>query len=307
MDYSLINQIDRYIKYCKTQKYLSPKTIDAYKTDLYQFATVIGSVNVEMVGKEEIEKYVSYIRLTYLPRTTKRKLASIKAFFNYMEYNYYIKSNPFKIIRIRIKEPVILPKTIPISDVKLLLQSIYHCMSTGSTLFQRQSAMCAAAVIELLFCTGIRVSELCSLRICDVNLTEGFILIHGKGSKERIVNISNTSVLTLLRDYSLLFSSNNPVTTPFFINPNQKPINDQAIRRIIKKYCDIAGINEHITPHMFRHTFASSLLDADVDIRYIQSMLGHSSIKTTEIYTHVSTYKTRVILENKHPRNQFNL
>ena len=94
---------------------------------------------------------------------------------------------------------------------------------------------------------------------------------------------------------------------PFFVNPNGTPVSDQSIRRMLRKYCKLANINLHITPHMFRHTFATSLLDADVDIRYIQEMLGHSSITTTEIYTHVSTAKQTDILTNKHPRKDFRL
>ena len=164
-----------------------------------------------------------------------------------------------------------------------------------------------AAIIELLFMTGIRISELCSLSNNSINLHTGTILIYGKGDKERRLQITNANVLSILKKYK----SNVPFCpdpyAPFFINQNGTPISDQSIRRMLRRYCNLANINLHITPHMFRHTFATSLLDADVDIRYIQEMLGHSSITTTEIYTHVSTAKQTDILTNKHPRKDFRL
>ena len=164
-----------------------------------------------------------------------------------------------------------------------------------------------AAIIELLFMTGIRISELCSLRNNSINLHTGTILVYGKGDKERCLQITNPNVLSILSKYKSSVPFCPDPYAPFFVNQNGTPVSDQSIRRMLRKYCKLANINLHITPHMFRHTFATSLLDADVDIRYIQEMLGHSSITTTEIYTHVSTAKQTDILTNKHPRKNFRL
>ena len=161
------------------------------------------------------------------------------------------------------------------------------------------------AVIELLFATGIRISELCSLHAADVNLYDRTLLIYGKGSKERRLQIGNENVVQILMEYKNAFLSEIQDCNHFFVSQTGDALSDQSVRRMIKKYSSLAGIELHITPHMFRHTFATSLLEADVDIRYIQEMLGHSSINITEIYTHVAMAKQRDILTTKHPRKDF--
>ena len=201
--------------------------------------------------------------------------------------------------------PVILPKTIPLPTIELLLSSIYHQYSYAATDFQRKNALRDAAVIELLFATGIRISELCSITPDDINLSNRTLLIFGKGSKERLLQIGNDDVVHTLLEYRKCYLPDIKRTNRFFVNQAGRPLSDQYVRRTIRKYCSLASIDMHITPHMFRHTFATSLLEADVDIRYIQEMLGHSSIHITEIYTHVSTAKQRDILMNKHPRKDF--
>lgn len=256
---------------------------------------------------QSIETYISSLHTLYKPRTVKRKIASIKAFYHHLEYRDIISITPFAKLQTRFREPLILPKTIPLHTIEQLLTEIYTQHSNAGTPYQKMHTLRDAAIIELLFMTGIRISELCSLSNNSINLHTGTILIYGKGDKERRLQITNVNVLSILKKYK----SNVPFCpdpyAPFFINQNGAPVSDQSIRRMIRRYCKLANINLHITPHMFRHTFATSLLDADVDIRYIQEMLGHSSITTTEIYTHVSTAKQTDILTNKHPRKDFRL
>lgn len=146
---------------------------------------------------------------------------------------------------------------------------------------------------------------MCNLKISDIELYDATIRIYGKGSKERMIQIGNKDVLLILEKYETEYSSQIEKVGYFFVNPNATQLSDQAVRRMIKKYCILASIDLHITPHMFRHTFATSLLEADVDIRYIQEMLGHSSITVTEIYTHVALSKQKDILTTKHPRKNF--
>ena len=153
----------------------------------------------------------------------------------------------------------------------------------------------------------MRISELCELSVNNVDMLDRTILIFGKGSKERIIQIGSNDVMNILEQYKTCFETQINQSEYFFVNQNGTPMSDQSVRRMINKYVDMAGISQHITPHMFRHTFATSLLENDVDIRYIQEMLGHSSIETTEIYTHVSTDKQRKILETKHPRKNFKI
>lgn len=244
--------------------------------------------------------------LSAQPKTVRRKIASLKAMFHYFVYKELITHNPFSKMQIRFREPVILPKTIPLHTVEYLLKIIYSQQTNANTAYQRKNAIRDAAVCELLFATGMRICELCSLSVSDVNIQDGTILIYGKGSKERRLQLGNKDVITTLKNYKDKFSAEIASCHYFFVNQSGRPLSDQTVRRMISKYTELASIDLHITPHMFRHTFATSLLEADVDIRYIQEMLGHSSINITEIYTHVAVSKQRDILTTKHPRKDFN-
>jgi len=202
---------------------------------------------------------------------------------------------------------VILPKTIPLHIVETFLSTIYKQHQNAKTEYQKRNALRDAAVTELLFATGIRISELCSLKDSDVNLYDGIVLIYGKGDKERRIQIGNEAVIDILKEYRNSFCTQIQSCNHFFANQAGKALSDQAVRRMINKYTALASIGLHITPHMFRHTFATSLLEADVDIRFIQEMLGHSSINVTEIYTHVTVAKQKDILTTKHPRKDFHI
>lgn len=301
----LQTHITNYLLYCQYQKRLDSKTLKAYQIDLRQFSEFINISNPENISSPVLETYISSLHQLYKPKTVKRKIASIKAFFRYLEYKEIIALNPFNRLHIKFREPTHLPKTIPLSVIELFLSAIYAQRFQAPTAYQRQNALRDAAIIELLFATGMRISELCSLKTSDVNLTEKSILIYGKGSKERRMQIGNDDVLQILTEYRNIFHKNRKSSEFFFINQDSSPVSDQTVRRMINKYVALAAIDIHITPHMFRHTFATSLLEADVDIRYIQEMLGHSSINITEIYTHVAMSKQRDILTTKHPRKFF--
>ena len=302
---SIKAHIRNYLEYCKSQKCLDAKTLKAYRIDLRQFSEQISNINITEITSEILEQYVSQLHEQYKPKTVKRKIASVKALFHYLDYKEIINTNPFSKILIHFREPVKLPKTIPLHNVETFLYTIYKQCRNARTPYQRRNALRDIAVAELLFSTGMRISELCSLKVNDVNLYDGTILIYGKGSKERRIQIGNESVIKILAEYNDDFCSERQSCTNFFVNQSGKALSDQSIRRMINKYTSLASIEQHITPHMFRHTFATSLLEADVDIRYIQEMLGHSSINITEIYTHVTVAKQRNILATKHPRKDF--
>ena len=299
--------IEDYLEFCRTQKRLDAKTLKAYRIDLKQFTGKTSSQNVMEITTDTIEGYIATLHQHYKPKTAKRKIASTKAFFHYLEYKELIDRNPFNKIQVRFREPVILPKTIPLHTLETFLAAIYSQHRNAKTDYQKRNALRDAAVAELLFATGMRISELCSLKYDDVNLYDGSILIYGKGNKERCIQIGNDAVIQILEEYRNDFREAIKKCNHFFANQSGTSLSDQAVRRMIKKYSSLAAIELHITPHMFRHTFATSLLEADVDIRYIQEMLGHSSINITEIYTHVTMSKQRDILTTKHPRNHFKI
>ncbi len=299
--------IKNYLEYCKSQKCLNEKTLKAYQIDLRQFSEQNPNINITEITSNILEQYITKLHQQYKPKTVKHKIASVKALFHYLDYKEIISHNPFNKILIHFREPVILPKTIPLHIVETFLSTIYKQRENAKTPYQRRNALRDIVVAELLFSTGMRISELCSLKVNDVNLYDGTILIYGKGSKERRIQIDNESVLNILTEYNEYFCSERQFCTNFFVNQSGKALSDQSVRRMINKYTSLASIEQHITPHMFRHTFATSLLEADVDIRYIQEMLGHSSINITEIYTHVTVAKQRNILATKHPRKDFSL
>lgn len=299
--------IKNYLEYCDMQKRLDEKTLKAYRIDLRQFSEQICTAKVTEVNSNILENYIATLHQQYQPKTVKRKIASLKSFFHYLEYKDFISQNPFNRIHVHFREPAKLPKTIPLHTIEQFLTTIYTEHQNARTDYQKQVTLRDAAVVELLFASGMRISELCALQVQDVNLQDGTILIYGKGDKERRIQIGNKSVIQALETYRSHFNIEMNQCHHFFVNPNGTPLTDQTVRRRICKYSELANIKQHITPHMFRHTFATCLLEADVDIRYIQEMLGHSSINITEIYTHVAVAKQRDILLSKHPRKDFKI
>ena len=304
---TLETNIQRYLLYCEEQKRLDDKTLKAYRIDLTQFNQLVETNEITKLNVDVLEKYIATLHQTFKPKTVKRKIASAKAFFHYLEYKDIIQINPFHKIQIRFREPVILPKTIPLSTMEQLLITMYEVLDNATSTYKKRKALLDVAIVELLFSTGTRISELCKLRAGDIDITNNTILIYGKGSKERRLQIANVSVANILNRYYHCYEKEISATGYFFSNKSGQALSDQYVRKMLKKYSSLAGITMHITPHMFRHTFATSLLESDVDIRYIQEMLGHSSINITQIYTHVTMAKQNDILKNKHPRKDFRI
>lgn len=296
---TLKTQMANYLSFCQSNKRLDPKTIKAYRIDLTQFANQLSkktTSDLSRITPDIINSYIATLHQTYKPKTVKRKIASLKAFITYLVENEVVSHNPFTKVRTKFREPVQLPKTIPLPTIELLLSSLYSYHHTAKTDYSRRSSLQAIAIIELLFATGIRISELCSIKTEDIDLVNCRLKINGKGKKERLLHIGNEACIAALNRCKDAFAIDIANSGLFF------PVSDQAVRRMLRKCCRIAGIDAHITPHMFRHTFATSLLEADVDIRYIQEFLGHSSIAITEIYTHATLRKQREILGTLHPR-----
>jgi integrase/recombinase XerD len=291
-----------YLAYSEYQKKLSAKTIKAYTIDLEQFRRYIESGTIPV--KKEITAYIMYLHKVYSPRTVKRKIASIRAFFNHLEFEEILNENPMKKIRTKFQIPQPLPRTISLTVVEDILRLVYQELKQARTVYAKNATLRNVAMIELLFATGLRVSELCSLNANYIDLEKGSVLIMGKGSKERVLQIGNQEVLSILQRYAEENASQIRETGCFFVNRLLSRISEQSVRFLIKRLCAKAAISQNITPHMFRHTFATLLLEEDVDIRYIQRMLGHSSILTTQIYTQVTMEKQRQILTLKHPRNR---
>lgn len=304
---SLPELIETYLSFCTARKNLDLKTIKSYSIDLKQFTDFIFSKSLEWNTKNALEQYVDILHNKYKPKSVKRKIASLKAFFHYLEIEEIIEINPFHKIQVKYKEPFILPKTIPLSLIEQIIKFAYAEYNNSTTSYSKRTALRNILILELLFATGMRISELCSLTTEQINFNDYIIKIYGKGSKERLIQICNKNIQILIDQYCKEFQFELSYKKFLFINRLGNRLSEQSVRNMITNYAEKANISLHITPHMFRHSFATLLLEEDVDIRYIQQMLGHSSITTTQIYTHTSINKQKNILSAKHPRNKLEI
>lgn len=302
-----------FLSHCQFEKNLSEKTLKAYKTDLTQLLAFMNSRSFDTaiiaISKTELKEYLISIG-SLKPKSVKRKIATVKALFNYLEFEDILVINPFRKMRINIKEPKRLPLVMDIREITKIFKTAYghKKMETSPETYSYFRALRDIVILELLFSTGARVSEIAWLSKSNINLESGSITIRGKGDKERVIQICNRETIDLLKHYYKLYKQSiEKAGNYFLINRLGHKLSDQSIRTIVKKLAGTAGINRHITPHMFRHSFATLLLEKDVDIKYIQSLLGHSSIMTTQIYTHVNRAKQKQILRTKHPRKDLNM
>lgn len=295
---TLSSLIADYLETGEYEKKLSPDTIKAYRIDLRQFVEFTEGA---WADRDTLNRYIKYLNQHFAPRSVKRKLASVRAFYHEMEISGELVENPFDKLHVRIHSPHQLPRIIPEQTVHALLQSAYDAYTE-----ERREVLRDILVLGLLFSTGLRVSELCALSQDTLLLSDSGLrlLVRGKGRKERIIQITTPELLRLVQTYCDAFSREIQDRGAILFNRRGRPLSPQSVRRIINKYLNRIGASNHVTPHMFRHTFATSLLEAGMDIRYIQSLLGHSSISTTQIYTHVTARQQTLLLAEKHPRGK---
>ena len=301
----IIREMENYLHVCGVQRELNDKTVKAYRIDITQFLDYLAE-NQLLLDKDGIIHYLDYLHDKFKQRTVKRKIASVKAFFNYLDYEEKIENNPFNRVRVRFKEEQLLPRSISQEIIEKLLKYMYQQKNNSElSKWKRRLLFRDICVIELLFMTGMRISEICDLHQDSIDLSKGIIRVYGKGSKERIIPVGNMKVLQLLKEYEKEFEKE--IEENFFVNRYGEPLSTQAVRLMLQHYTKAAGIEQYITPHMIRHSFATLLLEKGVDIRIIQQLLGHASIVTTQIYTNIASEQKKKILEKYHPRNQMSL
>lgn len=291
-------QVKKYLEYCEFRKELDWNTLKAYRIDLKQFFEY---VQEDMPEKNKIEEYITELHKKYKQKTIKRKIASIKAYYNYLEECEIIDDSPFRKIRVKFKETTVLPRVIPREEIELLLNYMYSRENVNSDKTYKYWLR-DIAVVETLFATGARVYEISHIKLDCINLNTGLIKIMGKGGKERYIQVAAPEVLDILKKYYEYNSEAIKTSGFFFVNSRGNRYTEQSIRLMLKKYTKLAGIKRNITPHMFRHSFATYLIEEEVDVTYVQQILGHSSIKTTQIYIHIAAKKQAEILREKHPR-----
>ena len=299
----ICERVDGYLEYCKYRKELDEKTLKAYRIDLKQYFDSVSGIESK---KDSIEKYITELHRKYKQKTVKRKIASIKAFYNYLEEEELVEVNPFRKIKVKFKETVVLPRIIPRAEIEQLLNYMYSCQrKTGQG--DIKNVLRDIAIVEMFFATGARVYEISNIRENCIDLESGSIRIMGKGGKERYIQIVDEDVFNILKRY---YHENEDIIKKsgyFFVNRRGNRFTEQSIRNMLKKYAKNAGISRNITPHMFRHSFATYLIEEGVDISCVQQILGHSSIRTTQIYIHIAAKKQAEILKDMHPRKQMNI
>ncbi len=294
--------VDKYLEFCKNNKRLDAKTIKAYRLDLFQFVEMLVSDGV-CVDKDAIGLYLGKINAKYKVATSRRKYAVIRSYFNYLEHDGVIGANPFSKLRFKMQDEARLPRIFTMKILEKILNFVYgRLRGTPCERFEKLVVLRDIVVVEMLFSTGLRVSELCNLRVGDVDMERGNVLIMGKGAKERVVYVAGADIRSVVRMYVKTLKSEAPRAEFFLVNKVGNRMSEQSVRCMLSAVAKSAGVQMHITPHMFRHTLATTLLDRGVDCRQIQKILGHSSIKTTERYVHVSLEMQKNILAHKHPR-----
>ena len=295
-------EVRKYLDFCQYRKALNKNTIKAYRIDLKQY---LEYVKEGVFLKAKIEEYITELHKQYKQKTVKRKIASIKAFYRYLEEEEILEGdNPFLKIHVKFKEVESLPRIIPRSEIEKLLNYMYRIIKEKKP---EGKIIRDLSIVELFFATGARVYEISNLKKEDIDLNDGTIRIMGKGGKERYVQIGSKDVLELIRRYYEQYKEQITVGGFFFINQRGTRFAEQSIRNMLRKYAQLSELEIQITPHMFRHSVATYLLEEGVDIMYIQKILGHSSIKTTQIYLHIASKKQMEILRERHPRNKMKI
>jgi len=290
--------VDQYINYLILEKGLSDNTIESYSRDIVRYVEYLKQKGVKQISDADTPLILTYLISLrdggLKAKSTARHLVTLRGFYRYLVQEKIIKHDPARLIDLP-KSGLKLPDVLSVSEVKLLLNT----PDTQTPLGLRNAAM-----IELLYAAGLRVSELVNLKLLDINTEAGFVRVIGKGSKERIVPIGNYAKNIIDRYVktarSLLLKGG--VSHYLFVARAGKPMTRQGFWKLLKQYALQAGIAKKITPHSFRHSFASHLLEGGADLRAVQIMLGHTDISTTQIYTHVAREHLLQMHAKYHPR-----
>uniref|UniRef100_A0A7V3ZUJ7 Tyrosine recombinase XerC n=1 Tax=candidate division WOR-3 bacterium TaxID=2052148 RepID=A0A7V3ZUJ7_UNCW3 len=294
---SLDNLIENFSYYLLTERKLSKISTDYYLSDVKFFLTWLKK-DVKTINEDEVKEFIRHLSKKGIkPTTLARKISSLKAFFQFLSSEGIIAKNPLEELPVpKIKRS--LPEVLTVSEVEQLIK-------TTETI-KNEEGIRAKALLEVLYATGMRVSELLNLKINDVNLEEGFVRIIGKRNKERIVPLGEPAIfavkeyINLVRPYFL--SKKIGLTSYLFLNRRGEKLSRMGFWKILKKYVKMAGIKKKITPHTFRHTFATHLLERGANLRVVQELLGHSNISTTQIYTKMNKEYLKEIYNTFHPR-----
>jgi len=289
--------------YLRLEKSLSPKTVEAYLSDVTKFAHFLAqndeTIDEEALKNASLQHIQNYLQQLFEEKvkasSQARAVSSLKAFYNFLQYEKMIEQNPTELI----EAPKIgrtLPDILSVSEIESILTAIDLSSAEGHR---------NKAIIEVLYGCGLRVSELINLKLSQLFFDENFIRIIGKGDKERLVPIGETAQKAVghyIDGYRLKLKIKKGMEDILFLNRRGAKLTREMIFMMVKELAQIAGIQKSISPHTFRHSFATHLIEGGADLRAVQEMLGHASITTTEIYTHLDTDYIRSTIAQFHPR-----
>jgi integrase/recombinase XerD len=285
-----------FVEFLSVEKGLSQNTVISYSRDLRKYFTFLERKKIDYLktNEEDVTEFIHGLSRSGLsPRSTARVISSIRTFYRFLVLDRAVKVNPVENLTSP-KAWLSLPKVLRVSEVEHLLNQPDEEKIRGI----RDKSM-----MELLYATGLRVSELIKLKLDSLNFKEGFLICRGKGDKERIVPMGGSAVLALKK----YLESSRPRLLKrksqfVFLSQHGKPFTRQGLWKILKGYAEKAGLEKRVSPHILRHSFATHMLERGADLRSVQSMLGHSQITTTQIYTHVSRKRLKKVYDKYHPR-----
>lgn len=283
--------IDRFLRHLEVERDASKHTLRAYRKDLEEFISFIDKKKPEDIELLDVRGFVAQQIKNGLNKTTAgRRLASVRSFLNFLYREGHVKTNPAKLVPTP-KTQNLIPRFLSVDDVFLLVEKPegIGCIPARDR-----------AILELLYSSGLRVSEIAGLNSDDINTKEGLVKVRGKGKKERILPVGSKAV-DAVKSYMVEKMLLKKKDRAVFLNRLDTRLSDRGIRRIVVKYARMIGISGPIGPHTLRHTFASHLLQAGADLRVIQELLGHSSLSTTQKYTHVDITHLMDIYDKAHP------
>ncbi|HJD91326.1 MULTISPECIES: site-specific tyrosine recombinase XerD [Bacteroides] len=303
-DFSLNNKqllrvINNYRQYLKLEKSLSPNTLDAYLSDLDKLVKYANDEKLSLftITLSNLQNFIANLHdIGIHPRSQARIISGIKSFYHFLLLEEYIEENPADLLdspKIGFK----VPEVLTLAEIDAIINVVDVSTAEG----QRNRA-----ILETLYSCGLRVSELTNLKISKLYFDDGYVIVDGKGSKQRLVPISNRAIQEIkyyLMDRGMSIIKKGSEDT-LFLNRRGTGLSRVMIFNIVKKYAEEAEISKNVSPHTFRHSFATHLLEGGANLRAIQSMLGHESITTTEIYTHLDKSLIRQEILEYHPRNK---
>lgn len=291
----------RYYQYLKLEKSYSDNTVQAYQRDFQKFADFALAENVDILSPtlDDFHRFsAQLIDLGINPLSLSRILSGVRSFYHFLVMNGEINDDPTELLEFP-QRPQHFPDVLTTDEVDRILSVIDLSQTEG----QRNRT-----IIEVLFSCGLRVSELCNLKLSDLYLDEGFLSVFGKGSKQRLVPISDRAIHELrlyFRDRNLIDIKPGYEDYVFVSHLRKKNLSRIMVFHMIKELVELAGIKKTVSPHTFRHSFATCLLEGGANLRAIQAMLGHESISTTQIYMHIDTSHLRQELLEHHPRYKY--